>query len=209
MSTFTRFIASGPGALVITVSLGLVMANMIKVSFTPEAKTDMAKFEINPVAEDIAPPGRDTGQPELKKVEIPPAPPTLDHDIADIPLVPIATLDGSIPNMLPITFERDVFTVKVSDRDAQPLVRIAPIMPPRAEKSGHCKVRFDVSPDGQPYNVAAHYCSQNLFERATIKSVQRWKYQPKIQNGLPVARSGVEATITFRLLDENERVIPE
>ena len=82
-------------------------------------------------------------------------------------------------------------------------------MPPRAEKSGHCKVRFDVSPEGAPFNVQATYCTQSLFERASIKSVQKWKYNPKIVDGRAVARSGVESKITFKLTDERGRMIPE
>ena len=38
----------------------------------------------------------------------------------------------------------------MSDRDPQPLVRIPPIMPTRAEKSGHCRIRFDVIPEERP-----------------------------------------------------------
>jgi len=89
------------------------------------------------------------------------------------------------------------------------LLRMKPVMPPRAEKSGHCRVRFDVTPDGQPFNVNAHYCTQSVFKRATIKSVERWKYQPKIAAGLPVSRHGVEAKITFKLADDAGRLIPE
>ena len=82
-------------------------------------------------------------------------------------------------------------------------------MPPRAERSGHCKVRFDVSPEGQPFNIVSTYCTQSLFERASIKSVQKWKYKPKTVEGRSVARSGVESKITFRLTDERGKLIPE
>ena len=105
--------------------------------------------------------------------------------------------------------DRQNFKIQVSDRDAQPLVRIPPIMPPRAETSGHCKVQFDVSPEGQPFNVLATYCTKSLFKRSSIKSVQKWKYNPKIVDGRGVARSGVESKITFRLTDERGKIIPE
>jgi len=82
-------------------------------------------------------------------------------------------------------------------------------MPPRAEKSGHCTVRFDVSPEGSPFNVTAPYCTQSLFKRASVKSVEKWKYNPKIVDGRSVARSGVESKITFRLSDERGKLIPE
>ncbi|MBL4870036.1 MAG: energy transducer TonB, partial [Robiginitomaculum sp.] len=75
--------------------------------------------------------------------------------------------------------------------------------------SGRCNIRFDVSPEGQPFNIVAVYCSHSVFKRPTIKSVQKWKYQPKIVNGLPVSRSGVETSIKFRILDDRGREIPE
>jgi len=88
-------------------------------------------------------------------------------------------------------------------------VRIPPIMPPRAEKSGHCKVRFDVSPEGQPFNVVTTFCTQSVFKRPSTKSVQKWKYNPKIVDGRATARKGVETKITFRLADERGNIIPE
>ena len=109
---------------------------------------------------------------------------------------------------MPDIDQRD-FVITVSDREVQPLVRIAPIMPPRAEKSGHCRVRFDVSAEGTPYNVQATYCTQSLFERATIKSVQKWKYNPKMVGGRPVAMTGVVNKVSYRLTDESGRPIPE
>jgi len=101
------------------------------------------------------------------------------------------------------------FVITVSDREVQPLVRISPIMPPRAEKSGHCRVRFNVSAEGTPFDVQATYCTQSLFERATIKSVQKWKFNPKIVNGRPVAMRGVENQVTYKLTDERGQLIPE
>ena len=118
-------------------------------------------------------------------------------------LISIAPLSASAQ------IDRNKFKIVVSDRDAQPLVRIPPIMPPRAELSGHCKVRFDVSPEGAPFNVEATYCTQRLFKRAATKSVQKWKYNPKIIDGVPVMRSGIENKITFNLTDERGNVLPE
>ena len=52
-------------------------------------------------------------------------------------------------------------------------------MPPRAEKSGHCKVRFDVSPEGTPFNIDAYSCTQSVFKRESIKATSKFKYNPK------------------------------
>jgi len=82
-------------------------------------------------------------------------------------------------------------------------------MPLRAEQSGHCRVEFDVNSDGSPFNVRTTYCTENLFERASVRSVERWKFNPKIVNGEAVTRQGVESRVSFRLTDEQGHIIPE
>lgn len=103
------------------------------------------------------------------------------------------------------------FKSTVSDRDAQPLVRIPPSLPPRfmhSNNSGFCNVLFDVSAEGQPFNVQTTFCTSKLLERASIRSVQKWKYNPKIVDHQPVSRTGVESTIRFQLLDERGQPYP-
>lgn len=107
------------------------------------------------------------------------------------------------------TLSRDDFNIEVTDRDAQPLIRIPPIMPPRAKWSGYCNLEFDVSPEGQPFNISARSCTEKLFERASIQSVRKWKYNPKIVDGKPVSRTGVQSKISFKLLDERGNILPE
>lgn len=135
-----------------------------------------------------------------------PVPPTqLDANSTE-KVVPV---EGAIAEFEAPKIDQQSFKIQVSDRDVQPLVRIPPGMPPRAEKSGHCRLRFDVSPEGSPINVVATHCTESIFENASVKSVQKWKYNPKIVNGLPVTRRGVENKVSFRLKDEYGNIIPE
>jgi protein TonB len=205
---FMRWLAIIPAAIV-TVVLFVLMMSLISEEFKPQDKLELAAFEINPKVEDVKILERETKITEIKKIETPPPPPQIERQKADRPAEPIASLEGAVPEFEAPEIDRSQFRITVSDRDAQPLVRIPPIMPPRAEKSGHCKVRFNVSPEGQPFDVVATYCTQSIFERPTIRSVQKWKYNPKIQDGLPVGRRGVESKITFRLADERGNIIPE
>lgn len=196
-------------AALVTVGLFILMMTLIAEEFKPQEKLATASFEINPTVEDIKVIKRDTKVKQVKKVVTPPPPPTIERQQAAKPQERIASLEGAIPDFEAPKIDRKNFKIAVSDRDAQPLVRIPPIMPPRAEKSGHCRVKFDVSPEGAPFNVITTFCTQRLFERATIKSVQRWKYNPKIVDGRAVARNGVENKVTYRLTDERGRIIPE
>lgn len=95
------------------------------------------------------------------------------------------------------------------DKDALPLVRIPSMFPPNATKSGHCQMVFNVNEKGQTVNVKPIYCTQDVFEPASIKSVKLWKYNPKIENGVPVYRKNVESTVRYQLMNECGNIIPE
>ncbi len=209
MNMIVRWVLGTAIAAFVTFSLFVMMMVLIKGDFKPQDKVETASFEINPKVEDIKVAVRETKIAKIRQVVTPPPPPQIERQQAAQPTVAIASLEGAIPKFETPKLDRKSFSIAVSDRDAQPLVRIPPIMPPRAEKSGHCKVRFDVSPEGQPFNVISTYCSSSVFKRSSIKSVQKWKYQPKIQDGRPVARTGVESQITYKLADERGKLIPE
>lgn len=209
MKNVIRWILGFPVAALVTIGLFILMMTLIAEEFKPQEKLATASFDINPTVEDIKVIKRDTKVKQVKKVVTPPPPPTIERQQAAKPQERIASLEGAIPDFEAPKIDRKNFKIAVSDRDAQPLVRIPPIMPPRAEKSGHCRVKFDVSPEGAPFNVTTTFCTQRLFERATIKSVQRWKYNPKIVDGRAVVRNGVENKVTYRLTDERGRIIPE
>ena len=123
---------------------------------------------------------------------------------------PTVQYSGAIPDFKAPKINRSrEFKIQVSDRDAQPLVRIPPVMPANAEKSGHCKLRFDVDIDGNPENIVTTFCTQRLFENASIESVAKWKYNPKYVKGRAIGRSGVETKVKFWFLDEKGNIVPE
>ena len=209
MGNIIRWLIGIVVAAVVTFALFVAMKILISGDFKPQEKLEAANFEINPTVEDIKVVKRTTKIDKVKKVITPPPPPQIERQQASKPQEAIASLEGAIPEFEAPKIDRQNFKIQVSDRDAQPLVRIPPIMPPRAEKSGHCKVKFDVSPEGAPFNVSATYCTQSLFERPSTKSVSKWKYNPKMLDGRAVSRTGVESKITFRLADERGKIIPE
>jgi len=211
MKNAIRWIVFTPLAAVFTVLLFLAMRALISKDFVPQDKSETASFEINPKVEDIKVIERETKVDKVKKVITPPPPPQIERAKADKPTEKIASIEGAIPEFESPKIDASNFKITVSDRDAQPLVRIPPIFPPRflqGNNSGYCKVRFDVSPEGQPFNVATTTCTSRQLESATKKSVQKWKYNPKIVDGRSVARTGVESTIRFDLQDERGKKLP-
>lgn len=211
MHNAIRWIILTPLAALFTVGLFLAMRALISDEFQPQEKGETASFEINPKVEDIKTIERETKVDKVKKVITPPPPPQIERAKADKPTEKIASIEGAIPEFETPKIDKANFKIAVSDRDAQPLVRIPPIFPPRflqGDNSGYCKVRFDVSPEGAPFNVQTTTCTSSQLERATTKSVQKWKYNPKIVDGRPVSRTGVESTIRFDLQDERGRKLP-
>lgn len=209
MSGIIRWIGGMIAAALVTFLLFTLMRVLIKGDFKLQEKQENLSFEVNAKIEEVKVTRKDVKVSKVRRVVTPPPPPMIERQQASQPNVPIASLEGAIPDFETPKLDRQNFKIAVSDRDAQPLVRIPPIMPPRAEKSGHCKVRFDVSAQGAPFNVIATYCSSSVFKRPSIKSVQKWKYNPKIMNGRTVSRTGVESQITFRLTDERGNILPE
>lgn len=90
-------------------------------------------------------------------------------------------------------------------RELTPLVRFPPEYPMFAVShriEGYVVIRFNVTETGSvsdPEVVRSD--PPDIFDRAAIRSVLRWKYQPQLANGKPI--SVVTYTrITFRLEDD-------
>jgi len=90
-----------------------------------------------------------------------------------------------------------------SDRDVIPLVRIEPDYPPRAASrgiEGYVVVQFTITPAGtikDPKVVEGQ--PEGIFDAAAIKAVSKWKYNPKIEEGVAVERRGVQVKLAFKL----------
>ena len=89
------------------------------------------------------------------------------------------------------------------DHDAEPVVRIKPTYPPSAEArgiEGWVRVQFSVTASGRVFDVSVVGASPaGVFERATIAAVQRWRYNPKIVEGVAVERVGLQTVLRFEL----------
>ena len=209
MYSALRFMMSSAGGLAMATGLGLAMMALIRVEFKPQEAIKSAVWDLNPVKPDIEI-VIDKTLPKLKTVEIPPAPPEIEKGVTDRPIEGPVFVEDPLPiDPPPPDIKIDREAILSGDVQEQPIVRIPPVMPPRAMKSGRCTLMFDLSPTGTPFNIEATYCSQSLFKSASIKSVQKWKYRPARINGKNIVRVGLTETIVFNLLDEQGRKIPE
>ncbi|MGB6317748.1 MAG: energy transducer TonB [Litorimonas sp.] len=204
-----RHAAAIAGGGAATIALLALMTGLIAEEFTPMDTVELGVFEINPVAEDISVLVERT-PPELPdRIDVPPPPPQVDIPATVQPSEPIVGLAQPVIELTPTIALPTDFTPAIQDGNVTPLVRIPPVMPPRATRSGHCQIGFDIGPDGRPFNVQALSCSQALFSRSAVRSVEKWTYRPEIRDGLAVTRTGLKTKISFVLSDERGQVIPE
>lgn len=163
----TRYASSIAIAAALTFGLGVTMALMIKTRFSGAEKTEPQAFQIQPEIIDIEPPRRKVTPDIIRKVDVPPPSPRLDTAQKTKPSVPIIDIIGGAEMIWePPLLLTDNPIVRIADQDEQPLYRAAPILPRRAERSGHCVMRFNVSAQGSPYDIAVQSCSETLFARA-------------------------------------------
>ena len=200
-----------PFAATVTVALTISMAALIATEFTPQDKVEVARFEINPLVIEIDDFVKTEVKP-IREVEVPPPPPTTGViKTAEVKLPKIDVIGKKNEfKRTDIIFDNPI-NIHVDKEDPTPLVRILPVFPNRflqGNVSGYCKIRFDISPEGQPMNIQTTLCTNSQLKSAAVKSVQKWKYSPRIQNGRPVSRSGLETTIRFDLRDERGNVLP-
>jgi len=207
MNRLYRIATSGAGAVMVTTGLGLIMVGLIKVTFiAPQERPETLNFSINAVI--VEPPPIEIKPPILEHVTPPPPAPKLRTEPTDSVVVDQPYFDDLIPKIPPPVIKITAATARL-DQTPTPIVRIAPAMPLRAERSGSCEVQFDISAKGTPYNIQTLYCSQSLFARPSIKSVQGWKYRPEVRNGRAVSHKGIRTNIIFELRDERGNLIPE
>lgn len=90
-----------------------------------------------------------------------------------------------------------------SDADVIPLVRVLPQYPPRASArgiEGWVIVEFTITAAGtvkDPIVVDAD--PPGIFNRAMLRAIRKWKYKPKIEDGIAVERTGVRVRQNFEM----------
>lgn len=90
-----------------------------------------------------------------------------------------------------------------SDRDIMPLVRINPDYPPRAQSrgiEGWVLIQFTITAAGTVRDAKVVDASpKGYFEDAALKAIARWRYNPKVQEGVAVERVGVRVRLSFNM----------
>ena len=94
--------------------------------------------------------------------------------------------------------------MNIAEGDYLPIVRVAPVYPTRAltrELEGFVDMSFTVTTAGTVKDPIVLQSTSSLFERAATRAVLKFKYKPRVVDGIPVEVVGVKTRITFVLED--------
>lgn len=134
-----------------------------------------------------------------KPPDVPPEVPPQDMDSVD-PNAPTV-------NIPPPTVASNVDIggpggMNVAEGDYLPIVRVAPVYPARALSrgvEGYVDMSFTVTTAGTVKDPIVLFSTSGLFERAATRAVLKFKYKPRVTDGVPVEVSGVKTRITFKI----------
>lgn len=143
--------------------------------------------------------------PKKEKIDDTPPPPDLSLDQT-------TNLDGGgigISAAVDASMSLDTgggFSMASADGDAVPMVRVPPQYPERALQrgiEGRVLIEFTISKSGSVKDAKViAYEPSTIFNKAALKAVLQWKYNPKIVNGKPVEQPGMRIAIPFKLGSE-------
>ena len=138
--------------------------------------------------------------------EKPPKPPEVPPEA---PPQSVDTIDPSAPKInVPapqVAAETDIGGpggMNIAEGDYLPIVRVAPVYPARALSrglEGYVDMSFTVTTTGTVRDPIVVFSTSSLFERAAIRAVLKFKYKPRVVDGVPVDVPGVKTRITFKI----------
>ncbi|MCC3862286.1 energy transducer TonB [Pseudemcibacter aquimaris] len=129
-----------------------------------------------------------------------------------IPEVNIPLVPGDTTNVIPtggeIVIVDPVVTHKKNptgfdiEGGHTPIVRVAPQYPTNMASKGiegYVKVSFTITVNGSVKDATVIESSHRGFERNALRAVEKFKYKPKVVDGVAVPVTGMTTTLEFKL----------
>ena len=183
-------------AFVTSTGLVLLMEYLIRVD--ESGYTEVASFrtvEILRKIEDIPPVVKPPVKEPVEPPEIPPPPPqpVSGEIVGFTEILPPPKPDPRPPVTNPGTADGDLLSI----------LKVAPIYPTRAQTrgiEGYVIIQFTVDELGRVVDpIVIDAMPTNVFDRAALDAVRRYKYKPRVINGSPMIVPGVKHRVTFEL----------
>lgn len=196
-----RYVFSIVVGVIVTLSLLFVMQLLIVTGKQALTKPrDRAQLEFVRVKRNEALNTEDF-QPEKPPPppEVPPETPPQEMDSVD-PNAP--SINVAPPSVSAETSIGGPGGMNIAEGDYLPIVRVAPVYPARALSrglEGYVDLEFTVTTTGTVRDPIVIFSTSSLFERAATRAVLKFKYKPRVVDGVPVDVPGVKTRITFKI----------
>lgn len=201
----TRLLIVLPQAAFVTAALLLLMVSLIQFADQKINHEESIKLPDIFMPETQVEIQRVIEKPEKPKVDKTPPP--------DIPEQDFAHIDGNAavgalakPGKIRASLDLSIGDgLQATDGEYLPIVKVAPQYPRRALTrgiEGYVILEYTVTKNGSVKNIVVVEANPaNMFDRAAIKSAERYKYKPRIIDGKAVEVTGIRTKITFKLAD--------
>jgi protein TonB len=197
-NSIVRVIIAALVAVPVAVGLFFVMQSLIDREYEQEevksrkiADIVVPNKEIEVNVKEIKP--EKVEDPEEPPPDIQPLEFDMDMDVDIVNLAPTAKVNVSINSS----------GMSSGDGEYLPIVKVAPIYPRRAQTrgiTGYCIVEYIVTKTGSIRDPMAVDCQpQGVFERASLKAAEKFKYKPRVVDGEPIEVAGVQNKFTYEL----------
>jgi protein TonB len=198
-----RYAFSVAIGVVVTLSLLFLMQLLIASGKSALTKPrDRAKLEFVRVKRNESLNVEDfTPEKPPKPPETPPETPPQDMDNMD-PNAP--TINIAPPTVSTDTSIGGPGGMNIAEGDYLPIVRVAPVYPARALSrglEGYVDLSFTVTLTGTVRDPVILFSTSSLFERAATRAVLKFKYKPRVVDGIPVDVPNVKTRISFQIED--------
>jgi protein TonB len=200
-----RAIITLPLAFVITAALIILMVALIEMGDDKLDKTPRIKMPDIFMPETELMVNREVQKPEKPQVDEQPPP--------DIPQQDFDSIDadsniGAInaPDSMTADLDLSIGTgLSASDGEFLPIVKVAPQYPSRASSrgiEGYVILSYTVTKQGTVRDpVVIEADPAKIFNKAAINSALRYKYKPRVVDGVAQDVANVKTRITFKLAD--------
>jgi protein TonB len=196
-----RYSMSFVTGVVVTFCLLWVMQVLIatgKKALVDEAEFTLGDF-IRVKVDEVVRQDEDDPEPPPEVEEPPPEVPEVAADDLDTSqAVSMGGPDGRL------NFNLAGGRIGLGDGDFLPIVKVAPIYPRRAQTrglEGQCLIEFTVTSTGATKDAFAVECTSSLFKKASVNAALKFKYKPRVVDGVAMDVPGVQHIITFKLED--------
>ncbi|WP_438454024.1 energy transducer TonB [Vibrio alginolyticus] len=202
-----RLLLALPASLLISVSLFSFMAWMVDKGNqrAPEA-SEAVRFDMVMVENEADVQRRQRSVPE--QPEPPQAPEPMGLSQADTQMEPMSQMTpvsalGLNTALEGIAISAPNLKGTMGNQQALPLYRVDPRYPSKALKrrvEGYVIMRFTIDATGRPKDIEVIEAEpERMFEREAIRALKKWKYQPKVEDGVSIEQFGQTAKVEFKL----------